>query len=48
MATTYREISGHPNLFEAHNPGRPIWLIILCKVISALNALLCENESMKD
>lgn len=44
MTQTYREIPNQPGRFEPHNPGLPLWRIILCKAVTLLYDVLCRPQ----
>lgn len=46
MAQLYRQVPGDPSKYEPHNPGFPIWRLILCKLVSLLYDVFCRP--MKD
>jgi hypothetical protein len=41
---TFREVPGHPGRFEPHNPGLPLWRIIVCKAVTFLYDIMCREQ----
>ncbi len=42
MKNTYRATNIDKTMFEEHNPGQPLWLIIVCKAITFLYDAVCR------
>lgn len=48
MPHLYIEDPASPGRYIPHNPGRPIWLILLCKAVGFLYEVVCTENKKKD